>query len=37
MNWFIPSEHNNLHNHQHPSTVTCFGPFLDHPQTNIYL
>jgi hypothetical protein len=31
---FIPSEHN-IYNHQHPSMVTCFGPFLDHPQDNI--
>jgi len=32
---FIPSEHNNIYNHQHPSMATCFGPFLDHPQANI--
>ena len=25
--WFIPSEHNNTYNHQHPSTTTCFGLF----------
>jgi hypothetical protein len=29
--------HNNLHNHQRRSTATCFGPFLDHPQSNTYL
>jgi hypothetical protein len=25
----------NIHNHQHPSMATRFGPFLDHPQANI--
>ena len=30
-------KHNNIYNHQHSSMVTCFGPFLDHPQANIYL
>jgi len=35
--WFIPSEHNNIlvYNHQHPSIATCFGLFLDHPQANV--
>ena len=37
INWFIQSEHNDIYNHQHPSMATCFGPFLDHPQSNIYL
>jgi len=26
-----------MYNRQHPSIATCFGPFLGHPQANIYL
>jgi len=26
-----------LYNRLHPSMDTCFGPFLDNPQANIYL
>jgi hypothetical protein len=35
-NWFILSQHN-IYKHQQPNTATCFDPFLDHPQANIYL
>jgi hypothetical protein len=37
INRFIPSKHNDIHSHEHPSMATCFGRFLDHPQTNICL
>jgi len=33
--WFIPSEHNNIYNHRHPSVATCSGPFLYLPQASI--
>jgi len=31
----IPSEHNNIYNHQHPCMATCFGSFLDHHLANV--
>jgi hypothetical protein len=37
INRFIPSEHSNVYNNQHPSMTTCFGLFLDYPHANIYL
>jgi len=37
INWCNTSKHNNMHNHHHHIMATCFGPFLDHPQPNIYL
>jgi hypothetical protein len=36
INWFIPSKHI-IYNHQHPRVATCFVPFPDHRQANIYL